>query len=69
LNGTYQLLACADDVNLLVDNTETIKRNQETLIDASKKVGPEVNVEKTMYMLKNAVFWDVMPRGSFSSSG
>jgi hypothetical protein len=34
-------------VNLLGDNTETIKRNPETLIDASKEVGLEVNVEKT----------------------
>jgi hypothetical protein len=46
LNGTHQLLAYADDVNLLVDNIDTIKTNTETLIDASKEVGPEINVEK-----------------------
>jgi retron-type reverse transcriptase len=27
LNGTHQLLAYADDVNLLVDNIDTIKKN------------------------------------------
>jgi hypothetical protein len=35
LNGTHQFLAYADDVNLLGDNIDTIKKNIETLIDAS----------------------------------
>jgi hypothetical protein len=30
---------------------DTIKRNTETLIDASKEVGLEVNTEKTKYLL------------------
>jgi hypothetical protein len=47
--GTHQLLVFADHVNLLGDNTDTIKKNTETLIDASKEVGPEVNAEKTKY--------------------
>jgi hypothetical protein len=51
LNGTHQLLAYADDLNLLGDNIDTIKKNTETLIDASKEVGLEMNVEKTKYML------------------
>jgi hypothetical protein len=51
LNGTHQLLAYVDDVNLLGDNIDTINKNTATLIDASKKVGLEVNVEKTKYML------------------
>jgi hypothetical protein len=31
LNGTHQLLAYADDVNLLGDNIDTISKNRETL--------------------------------------
>jgi hypothetical protein len=46
LNGTYQLLVYADDVNLLADNMDTIKKNTGTLADASKEVGLEVNTEK-----------------------
>jgi hypothetical protein len=34
-------------VNLLGDNTDNIKKNAETLTDASKEVGLEVNAEKT----------------------
>jgi hypothetical protein len=51
LNGTHQLVAYADDVNLMGDNIDTINKNTETLIDASKEVGLEVKVEKTKYML------------------
>jgi hypothetical protein len=45
LNGTHQLLIYADDVNLLGDSIHTVKKNTETLIDASKEVSLEVNTE------------------------
>jgi coproporphyrinogen III oxidase-like Fe-S oxidoreductase len=37
-------------MNLLGDNTDTIKKNTEPLIDSSKEVGLEINIEKTKYM-------------------
>jgi hypothetical protein len=51
LNGTHQLLAYTDDVNLLGDNIDTIKKNTEPLINASKEIGLQINVDKTKYML------------------
>jgi hypothetical protein len=51
LNGTYRPLVCADDVNLLGDNIDAIKKNTQALIDTSKEVGLEVNTEETKYML------------------
>jgi hypothetical protein len=47
LNGTHQPLVYADDVNLLGDNIDAIKKNMETLIDTSKEDGLEINTEKT----------------------
>jgi hypothetical protein len=41
----------ANDVNPLLDNIDTIKKNTQTLIDTGKDVGLDVIVEKTKYML------------------
>jgi hypothetical protein len=44
-NGKHQLVAYADDVNLLGDNIGTIKKK------TSKEVGLEINVKNSNYML------------------
>jgi hypothetical protein len=49
LNGTHQLLAYADDVNLLGDNTNTVKKNTENVIDANNEVDLEIKAEKTKW--------------------
>jgi hypothetical protein len=51
LNGTHQQPIYANDVNLLEDNLHVIKKDTETVIDASKEVGLEVNAQKTKYRL------------------
>jgi hypothetical protein len=51
LNGTHSLLAYDNDVNLLGDNIDTIKKNTEALIDASKEVSLEIKVRKTNHTL------------------
>jgi hypothetical protein len=50
LNGTHHLLVYADDINLLGENINIIKKNAEALLDARKEIGLEVNSEKTKYM-------------------
>jgi hypothetical protein len=44
-------LVYADDINLLVDSIKTIKENTETLLEASRDVGLDINTEKTSYMI------------------
>lgn len=47
-SGEYQLLVCADGVNLLCEKNNT-KKNTKQLVAASTEVGLKVNAEKTKY--------------------
>jgi sorting nexin-29 len=51
LNGTHQLLAYADDVNLLGNSINTINKNSELLLEVSRDIGLEINAKKTKYMI------------------
>ena len=51
LNGAHQLLAYADDVNILGGSVHTVKENAEALVVATKEIGLEVNADKTKYMI------------------
>jgi hypothetical protein len=51
LKGTHQLLAYADDNNIMGENKVIIQKITVALSDTSKEVGLEVNLEKTKYML------------------
>ena len=51
LNGRHQLLAYADDVNILGVSKYTLKENAEALVAATKETGLEVSADKTKYMV------------------
>jgi len=51
LNGTHQVLDYANDVNILGGSKHTLKENAEALVAATRKIGLEVNADKTKYMV------------------
>jgi hypothetical protein len=53
LNGTHQLLAYADDVNILGGSVHTVKENAEALVVVTKEIGLEVSADKTKYMVSS----------------
>jgi hypothetical protein len=51
LNGTHQLLAYADDVNILGGSVYTVKENTKASLVGSKQTGLEENADKTLGMV------------------
>ena len=49
MNGTHQVLAYADDFNLIGDDIRTLERNADVL-NACKDIGLAVNTGRTKYM-------------------
>jgi len=47
LNDTHQLLAYADDVNILGRSIHTIKENAEALVATTRENGLEVSADNT----------------------
>jgi len=50
LNGTHQVLAFANDVNILGERVDTVKKNAEDLVASTKEIGLDLNANKTKYM-------------------
>ena len=51
LNGTHQLLANADDVNIVGGSIHTLKENAEALVAAPREIGLEINADKKLSAL------------------
>ena len=50
LNGTHQLLVYADYFNIVGGSIQTIRKNTEALVIASKEIALKANAEKSNYM-------------------
>jgi hypothetical protein len=51
MDGTHQLLICADDIAILGENMNITNRNTEVLLQASREVGLGVTSERTKYVV------------------
>jgi hypothetical protein len=47
----HQLLAYADDVNILRGSVHTVKEDTEALVVATKEIGLAVKADKSKYMV------------------
>jgi len=50
-NAPHQLLAYADNVNILGGSIHTLKENAEAFVAATRVIGLEVSADKTKYMV------------------
>jgi hypothetical protein len=51
ISSVHHLLAYTDDVNILGGSVHAVKKNTEALVAATKKIGLEVNADKTKCMV------------------
>jgi hypothetical protein len=51
--GTHRLLFYADDVLVVGENIDTVKKVTEALLDGRKEVGLQMNRDKTKYMVRS----------------
>ena len=56
LNGTHQLMAYADYVNILGGSIHNLKENADVLVAATREIGLEVNADKTKYVGGSKIF-------------
>lgn len=47
MNGTRELLICADGVSILGENISIVKKNTEAALDVRLEGGQEVSTDKT----------------------
>jgi hypothetical protein len=62
LNGTHQLLVCADDINLL-DKNINMKYNTVPILDANNEADLKLNTVKTKYIFVS--YHQTTGQGSF----